>query len=136
MASYRDRLRMVEIACASDARFEASDLEAGSEPSYSIHTIERAPACKPLYFLIGADAFADIQTWYRWRDVVDAVTFIVVSRPGAEYQIPDGADVLRFEELDLPISSSEIRRRLKTGDLDLPLPGGVRAYIQEHGLYR
>lgn len=127
---------MVEIACASDPRFEASDLEAGSGPSYSIHTIERVPAYQPLYFLIGADAFADIRSWYRWRDVVEAVTFIVVSRPGAEYEIPEGADVLRFEELDLPVSSSEIRKRLETGDLDVPLPAGVSAYIQEHGLYR
>jgi cytidyltransferase-like protein len=43
-ASYEDRYRMVELACAGDARFQPSRLEEGAEKSYSIYTIERVTA--------------------------------------------------------------------------------------------
>jgi nicotinate-nucleotide adenylyltransferase len=138
LAAYEDRFRMVELAAAGDPRFEASRLEEGAQTSYSIHTIERVRAAEPdaeLYFLIGADAFAEIGTWYRWREVLMAVTFIVVSRPGATYRIPPEARVLRLEQIDLPISSSEIRRLLKSGTSELPVPPSVAAYIREHQLY-
>ena len=70
----------------------------GSEKSYSIHTIDRlrrqlAPEDR-LFFIIGADAFAEIESWYRWQDVVKAVEFIVVTRPGHDYRVPPGATVI------------------------------------------
>src|ERR1700689_2766159 len=106
-APYEDRYRMVELACAEDPRFIPSRLEAGIEKSYSIHTIERvhAPGLA-VFFIIGADAFADIRTWYRWEDVVASVQFIVVTRPGHTYLSPPGARVQRLETVALPVSSS------------------------------
>lgn len=136
--AYEHRYRMVELACEADRRFEASRLEEGPEKSYSIHTIERVREMEPgreIFFLIGADAFSDIETWFRWGDVVRAVTFIVVSRPGAEYRVPEGARTVRLEEVHLDISSSEVRRKLAAGDADVPVPAGVLAYIRENGLY-
>jgi nicotinate-nucleotide adenylyltransferase len=139
-ASYEDRYRMVELACAGEPRFEPSRLEEGEERSYSIRTIEKVLASiapeSELYFLIGADAFAEIGTWCRWRDVVRLVRFVVVSRPGHLYDVPDGARVHRLESLDMPVSSSEIRQRLAAGDYSVPVPPAVLAYIRERGLYR
>src|ERR1700689_2103737 len=86
-ASWEDRVRMVELACAVDRRFEVSLIEAptghNADPSYTILAIEKLQALgvKPLSCLIGADAFAEIRTWYRWKDIVAAVEFIVVTRP-------------------------------------------------------
>src|SRR5208283_3035057 len=79
---YEDRYRMVEIACAAAPRFVPSRLEEGAGKSYSIHTIERVKAMNPgpLFFIIGSDAFAEIETWYRWQDVISTVEFIVVAR--------------------------------------------------------
>ena len=142
-ASYEDRFQMVALAChsledISGTRFEASRLEEGPEISYSIHTIERVQElCAPgsLYLLIGADAFSDIHSWHRATDVIAAVRFIVVSRPGAEYEIPAGAQVERLEELDLPISSSDIRRKLAEGNPDIEVPQAVLDYIHGHRLY-
>jgi len=131
-----------ELACApadgGDHRFEVSRIEADSPRSYSILTIEKLQALGigPLSFLIGADAFAEIRTWYRWRDVVASVAFIVVTRPGARWEIPPGARVSELAGLELPVSSSEIRARLAAGDLDVPLPPAVLAYILERQLYR
>jgi nicotinate-nucleotide adenylyltransferase len=139
-AAYADRLRMVELACESDPRFEASRLEENTVQSYSIHTIERvraqmAPADE-LFFIIGADAFAEIRTWLRWEDVVRSVSFIVVSRPGHEYNAPAGARVERLNSVEIPISSTGIRRAVAAKEYDLPLPERILHYILTHELYR
>ena len=137
---YEHRYRMVELACQDDPRFEASRLEAGVQNSYSIETIERVRASlggsEELFFLIGADAFAEIKTWHRWREVIASVEFIVVSRPGRAYGEPEGARVDRLDGLNLAVSSSEIRTRLAAGNEHVEVPPAVLAYIREHGLYR
>ena len=136
-ATFEQRFRMVELACAADPRFVASRLEEGNEKSYSIHTIERVKAEEngALYFIIGSDAFADIQTWYRWQDVVAAVEFVVVTRPGHKIEPPPGATVHRLDDVALPVSSSEIRRELARGDTPRELPAAVAEYIRDRGLY-
>ncbi len=137
---YEDRLAMVRLACAEEDRFEPSDLERGPRKSYSIDTIERVKAglapADVLFFVIGADAFAEIGTWHRTADVIQAVEFIVVTRPGHEYATPAGARVHRLDTLALPVSSSEIREKLAKG-LPVPeLPASVQEYIRSRGLYR
>jgi len=136
-AGYEDRYRMVELACAADPRFVPSRLEEGGGKSYSIDTIEKVwSPDRPPYFIIGADAFAEIATWHRWQDVVRLTDFIVVTRPGHQYQTPPGARVHRLDTLALPDSSTEIRRKLAVGEKPPELPGSVTSYITEHGLYR
>ncbi len=138
-AEYEHRYRMVELACAGQPDFEASRLEAGTENSYSIETIEKVRAGlapgETLYFLIGADAFAEIRTWRRWRDVVDSVEFLVVTRPGHEYEPPQGARVQRLEDMRLDVSSSTIRRALALGKSVDGVPASVLDYIRENRLY-
>jgi nicotinate-nucleotide adenylyltransferase len=138
-ASFEDRVRMLELACAGDARFEVSRLEEHTVRSYSIDTIlkvraDLAPGDE-LFFIIGADAFAEIALWKRWRDVVESVRFIVVSRPGHVYGMPAGARVERLDCLDLPVSSSGIRRALAAGEHPRELAPPVLEYILHRGLY-
>lgn len=140
MASYEDRVRMLKLACAADPRFEVSRIEEGTARSYSIVTIEKMKEAGigPMCFLIGADAFAEIRTWYRWKDIVALVEFIVVTRPGAGREIPDapsGAIVHTLAGIRLPVSSSEIREQLRHDASGVPVPEPVLAYIREHGLY-
>jgi nicotinate-nucleotide adenylyltransferase len=136
-APYQDRVRMAELACAGEPRFVVSRIEQGSNQSYSILTIEKllAEGTGPLGFLIGADAFSEIQTWHRWTDVVRLVEFIVVTRPGAVCATPQGARVYELAGLHLPVSSSDIRFRLARGEKSVPVPAAVLAYIREHRLY-
>src|SRR5262249_45270832 len=68
---------------------EASDDELRAEgPSYTADTLERLQARghrpSEIFFITGADAFADIATWKRYPGVLDLAHFIVVSRPGHE----------------------------------------------------
>jgi nicotinate-nucleotide adenylyltransferase len=139
-ASFEHRYRMVELACTADPRFVASRLEEGAAKSYSIDTIERVKAGNAngdgvLFFIIGADAFADIQTWRRWEDVMRAVEFIVVARPGHEIAGPSGARVHRLESVELPVSSSDIRDALARGQSPAELPAAIAEYVRDHGLY-
>ncbi len=138
-AGFDDRFRMVELACQADIRFEASRIEDRPGRSYSVDTAMLA--CRQfgetgsLYFLIGADAFAEIQSWHRWQELAKLVEFIVVSRPRRHFDVPDGVAVQRLDTLELPVSSSAIRRSLQRGELDVPIPDAVRDYIREHQLY-
>jgi len=137
VAGYEDRLRMVELACRADPRFQPSRLEAGAQKSYSFETVEKVRGMgEEPFFIIGADAFAEIATWHRWRDLVDATEFIVVTRPGHDYTSPEGARVHRLDTVALPVSSSEIRTQLAAGETPAELPREVAAYIAQKELYQ
>jgi nicotinate-nucleotide adenylyltransferase len=139
-APYEDRVRMAELACADDPRFEVSRLEEGTARSYSIDTIEKVRATllpgDELFFIIGADAFAEIQTWRRWQDVARSVCFLVASRPGRTYDIPAGVCMERLDGLELDASSSSIRQALTAGECPVEIPKCVLTYIAAKNLYR
>jgi nicotinate-nucleotide adenylyltransferase len=136
---FPDRFRMVEIACSGHPRFIASRLEDLPGPNYTVDTLEKFRQTlrkdDQLFFLIGSDAFVELETWKRWQDVAALTDFIVVSRPGGEYRLPPNTRVHRLDGLALPVSSSSLRARLAAGEETPELPTGVRAYIEEHGLY-
>ncbi|MGC8792358.1 MAG: nicotinate-nucleotide adenylyltransferase [Bryobacteraceae bacterium] len=140
VAPYEDRVRMLELACEGEPLFEVSRLEEGEQVSYSVHTIEKVRATMApgdeLFFLIGADAFAELTTWYRWRDVIRLVTFIVASRPGHDYHVPEDARIIPLTTLALPVSSRELRGRLAAGEEPPEIPAKVLAYIRANHLYR
>ena len=136
-AAYEDRYRMVDLACQPYPRFEPSRLEEGQQKSYSIVTVQKLrPAAKELYFIIGADAFAEIRTWFRWQELIQLTDFIVVTRPGHDYDCPAGVKVHRLDTVALPVSSSEIRVQLSRGKVPAELPAAVADYIVQKGLYR
>lgn len=138
-ASYEDRVRMAELASAGEPAFEVSRLEEGTARSYSIDTIEKVragmSAGDELFFIIGADAFAEIQTWHRWEDVARLVCFLVASRPGHLYDAAPPLRTERLDGIDLPVSSSEIRRELASGREPGGIPARVLKYIRENRLY-
>src|SRR4029434_6638780 len=86
-ASAYHRFAMVSFAVASRDSWRAADLEVRSaEPSYTHGRLakfhERGYAASELFFVIGADAFAEITTWHDYPAILDAAHFAVVSRPG------------------------------------------------------
>lgn len=138
-AAYEDRFRMTELACAGDSLLQASRLEEGMAKSYTFHSIGKLrELLRPddtFYLILGADAFADIRTWFRWQDVVKLVRFAVATRPGYRYEIPDGARVETVDTLDVPYSSSKIRREIAAGRRPDGLHDAVWTYINARGLY-
>lgn len=98
-ASAFHRFAMVALAIVDRPDLVASDLELGSAgPSYTSRTLtrlhQRGFAASQLFFIIGADAFAEITTWHDYPAILDRCHFIVVSRP--TYPVKALPDLLPF----------------------------------------
>lgn len=81
-----DRLEMIRLAFSNDPTFVISDIELKrSGPSYTIDTVRHFKSISPentkLYFILGMDAFWEIDTWKSYDDLFDLIPFIVMSRP-------------------------------------------------------
>lgn len=87
LATRRHRLEMVAraIAATPGLSLDSTEIE-NAGPSYSVVTLERLRAlegpARPLVLLMGADAFARLQDWHRWRDLFALAHLGVATRPG------------------------------------------------------
>jgi nicotinate-nucleotide adenylyltransferase len=159
-ASTYHRFAMAALAVNDEAHVTVSDEELSAEgPSYTALTLERMAArgfdpCE-LFFITGADAFAEIETWHRYPAVLDLAHFIVISRPGvpaaslrerlphlharfaaADRRVVARPSVFLVEARTPDISSTEIRRRLRSGERITGLvPPAVERHIERHRLY-
>ena len=130
------RYNMVESAIKNNPKFEISDIEYKSEnKSYSLITvqkiIEQYGIQGRLNFIIGTDAFAKINSWYKAEELKKLVHFIVFNRRGdKEEDLPKDWDyeIAGMEYVD--ISSTEIRKGLNKAN------NIVEGYIKENGLYK
>jgi nicotinate-nucleotide adenylyltransferase len=88
VASRYHRFAMSALAVNGVDGLEVSDLElCAPGPSYTADTLTRfressGLSSSQIFFITGADAFAEIATWYRYPEVLDLAHFVVVSRPG------------------------------------------------------
>ena len=160
------RLDMVRRATAGNPRFtvDPAEVEAAA-PSYTVHTLERLRRelgdAQPLVLLVGADAFAGLAAWHRWRDLFAMAHIAVSHRPGfpvetaslphelatefADRRLVDASalraapagGIVTFAMTQLAISATQIRKLL-ANDLSARylLPDDVLDYIQTHSLYR
>jgi nicotinate-nucleotide adenylyltransferase len=160
----KHRLEMVKLATLSNPHFSTSDLEL-SRPgrSFSIDTIRffRERQEDAFFFILGGDAFVEIETWKDFRSLFSLCHFIVMVRPGSQKNIssspfpetlgPDfrfdpearvwvhlaGHRVYFKEILFLDISSTKVRELIEKGEtVRYLVPAEVEAYIQEYELYR
>ena len=161
----RHRLAMVAAAVSGLPGMEVSDVEIRrGGASYSLLTVmdfRRAEPSTEFLFVIGADAFAEIPTWYRYEELLRACDFVLLPRPGAggepvspagvriekeephcyswegeSYRIAGGRRLFRPSLPALEISSSSIRENVRTGKCIRGLvPPEVERYIFDHGLY-
>jgi nicotinate-nucleotide adenylyltransferase len=160
-ASPFHRFAMAALAVNGLPRLIASDDELRTPgPSYTANTLDRLRALgwqpSQLFFITGADAFAEIATWHRYPEVMDLANFIVISRPGHGLdglagRLPAMADRMRpvadarsirhpsvflLHASTPDVSSTAVRERLRRGESihDL-VPPLVEAHIRQHGLY-
>lgn len=85
------RLEMIRLAIQDCPHFEASDVEVQRcGHSYTIDTIRYFTSIlsdSKLYFIIGTDAFWDIDSWKSYQELFSLISFIVMSRPGSSDNI-------------------------------------------------
>lgn len=158
------RLEMVRRAIAGNPRFEADPREvARPRPSYTVDTLTELRAElgseRPVWLLLGADAFLDLPTWHEWRSLFGLAHIAVAARPGAELlgadSLPEAlghevlprlatdasapgaaGSVLLRQTTPLDISATAIRKLLgRHASARYLLPDAVLGYIHEHQLY-
>ncbi|MSO40884.1 MAG: nicotinate (nicotinamide) nucleotide adenylyltransferase [Solirubrobacterales bacterium] len=143
------RLEMAATAAAEEEWLEASPLEVErDETSYSYRTLEllrkRDPEAE-LWFLLGADMAAGLESWERPERVLELARLAVVPRPGVEMDAVSSTlerlgAAARAEILEMPrcgVSSTMIRQRVSEGrPLGRLAPDGVVEMIERRGLYR
>lgn len=137
------RLLMTVIATAPNPTFTVSRVDVDRDgPTYTIDTLRDLKAQRPnaeLFFITGADAMSQITTWKDADQMWDLATFVAVTRPGHELEVPEEA-AGRVHVLEIPamaISSTAVRDRARN---ELPVwylvPDGVVQYIKKYNLYR
>ena len=165
-ASPFHRFAMAALAVNGVEGLRASDAElCVTGPSYTADTLDRLRASggdpAHLFFITGADAFAEIATWHRYPEVLDLAHFVVVARPGHAIdalarRLPDlaarmrsisgtaayDAEMLRRPSILLvsartpDVSSTNVRERLRRGEsISGLVPPAVERHIAQHGLY-
>lgn len=160
------RFRMLELAIQGHPRFRLSDIERKLPgKSYTSITLrklrEDAEREIDLFFLVGLDAFLEIDTWWHYKDLFQLANMVVVRRPGySEEQVGEflcrrvssryrmGSDISCFMHPDLltvyylnntrlGISSTQIRRLIaERRSIRYLVPPDVIRYIEEKKLYR
>ena len=164
IAPAQHRYNMVELAVADHPFFLASRIELGrSGPSYSVDTIRAFRARErhdALAFLIGMDAFGEIDSWKSYQEIPGLCDLIVTSRPGVptpamnqllpvalrpafwydsakqRYQHESGHTLTLYTLNGLHISASAIRENIHAGlSTHGQLPAAVAEYIAKHALY-
>lgn len=118
LASAAERVAMLRAALAGQSRLtlDARELEREG-PSYTIDTLRELRAeqgDRPLVLLLGADAFAGLPGWHRWRELFGFAHVGVLSRPGVEATLPD---VLEEEVADRLVDDALALRATPCGKL-------------------
>jgi len=165
VSAFQHRFEMTRIASAESPRLKVLDLEARREGfSYSIETLRIFHSMyQPdldLYFVLGMDAFLEIETWKDFRSLFSYAHFVVIQRPGFPSDIlesflptlgvnferggqenrflsPSGYEVISMEATLMDISSTKIREKVAAGkSIRFLVPEAVRSYIESKRLYR
>ena len=133
-------------------------------PSYTVDTL--AALARPgetLFLILGSETFLDLLSWREPRRVAQLARLVIVPRVGSPFDADSEAAQKVLREIgveggfthvgddgripekgvivsraaSMPISASELRRRVREGrSLAFRLPPAVAEYIAAHGLYR
>ena len=160
------RFAMIALATEQDQNLRVStvELDAPQYP-YAVETIERMKnVSERLFFLIGADSWAEISTWHEWRKLLKMCDVIVVTRPGHEIgqnAVSPFADLVDLRDADqaavteliqlerkprvfitnvamVDVSATEIRAAVRSNDLHklkMMVSPAVASYIKKYNLY-
>ncbi len=164
VTDFHHRLAMVRSAAAESPLLDVLDLEGKRQGySYSIETLKELYAMftpePAIFFILGTDAFLEIETWKDYRKLFDYAHFVIVQRTGykkknlkpflfklrKDLKKTEQSDVYRLSSektiqilttTGFGISSTHIRQLVAQGrSIRFLVPETVREYILEKGLY-
>ncbi len=164
IAAPKRRFQMTQLAIKGFCGFKASDLEiTREEVSYSYDTVtavKKIHKDAKIFFILGTDAFSELNTWKGYEEFIFLCDFVVMTRPAAErkdlerilpgdickrfsfdkkrdlYESDAHTRIYFFEITQLDISATNIRTLCKENkSIKYLLPGSVEKYILQNGLY-
>jgi nicotinate-nucleotide adenylyltransferase len=164
------RFAMLALATGHDQKLRLSTIELDApERPYAVDTVERMQhavgSSRRLFFLIGADSWAEITAWHDWQRLLKMCELIVVTRPGYDLERSEPTDVATIvdvrgmsrqeisERLNpdrgpqvfltdaamVDVSATAIRgvaRSRESARLREKVPAEVASYIEKYELYR
>ncbi len=161
MAAFSHRLAMLELALKDCPGCEITAVEGELPgPNFTIDTLEYLRGTQPtgedaLYFLIGEDAFLELETWKEYRKVLGEVHCIVLKRsrdskhfdsflhrlgylPAGECREnpQTGKRIYFLEDMLIDISSTSIRENIRRNrSIEGSTDAAIVEYIRDNGLY-
>ncbi len=107
--------------------------------SYSIDTVDEIEnnyeVTGKLGLVIGDDLVGGLHDWKEWEKLMERVDLLIAHR-SYEERVPCSVEHSYIDNLILPISSSDIRERIRNGGAyRYLLPEAVYGYIIENGIY-
>ena len=157
--SYKHRFKMTSLAFKDIPKTMVDSREYLREsPSYAIQTVQEVLSEEEkarVVMIVGSDSFVDIDSWYKWKELINLVDFVIMKRPdrplskkkkaqnlvSSEWfkkDLFEGSqlNIFEIEVTPLKISSSSIRENIAKGKkIDHLVNTLVEEYIKEHGLY-
>ena len=161
------RYAMLCLATQDLRQISVSTLELDhGKKRYTVETLPEITRSFPeaeVFFVMGADSWADICTWREWEQVLLMSNHIVVTRPGYEISFDHVTDAVRERIIDvrgsrsvplstarglriyitdavvLEVSGTDIRDDIREDDRldrDDDVPEEVAKYIEKYELYR
>ena len=160
VGSNKDSLEMVNLAFKGINQISVDEREIHREgPSYAIHTareILEEYHQDNIIWIMGSDAFSEIDTWFEWEDFLNIINILVMARPGSEIDstsmagtlilerqtsniddLSHGAGKILIVDIDpINISSTQVRSNLAAGEtVNELILEDVSDYIDSGKLY-
>ena len=157
--SYKHRYEMASMAFKGIPKTIVDNRESLRDgPSYAIETVKEIMSEEEgvrVVMIVGSDSFVDIHSWYKWKDLINLVDFVIMKRPdlplsknkkakdlvsvkGFKKDLFEDSklNIFEIEVTPFKISSSSIREKIVKGkEIDHLVNTLVKEYIKKHGLY-
>ncbi len=151
IANGEHRYAMLKAAVAGNPFFSVSKQELDAAGiSYTIDTLRQCEAeygeDTQIFFIIGTDAFLNLEKWKESEALLRDFSFIVGTRPGyKERELEEALEkvkrqyqttVIKINNSEVEISSTDIKNRISENkSIKYLLPEAVESYIYENNLY-
>ena len=163
------RFAMLALATESESKFEISTVELEHpERPFAVETVASVQTALGkswrVFFIMGADSWAELKTWHEWPGLLSRCTPIVVTRPGhdlrgesvmketvvrdvrglaatriaAQLETDELRQTFITDAAMTDVSATTIRAAIHRGDAagwQGMVPQSVAEYIEKHRLY-
>jgi nicotinate-nucleotide adenylyltransferase len=159
------RYAMLSLVTNDEAKIKISTIELNApEKPFTFETQTKLKSefkNVKIFFVIGADSWAEIDTWREWEKVLTLTNIIVVTRPGYDITLPQITAEIRERIIDLrnkteqktnyqeqkiyitdavnlDISSTNIRASVSSGNNEWreKVSPEVAKYVEKYELYK